>query len=278
MKVFLRHGFLSSADAMAELAGRFRKLPAVTGVDNEDYPWRDPVVQSGIGLAEQVLDGGETSRVLLVGHSQGGLVCRVAAIALKGEPRGTQGLSTKDILDWRKEHRGDIDRIVGLGVVTIGTPNCGALALGQMSITTELAARALLRLSDYAGLSDLRDLTTPRLFREFEHWSVDARYLSVSGVRVNRFRKGLFDRAADVRPADRLAVRLEKPNDGIVEDGSTDLRQALIRPEVDTERCYRHVRTYTNSIELGHCDLQGSADVFEVIKNNLPWLGDRCTK
>ena len=272
-RIFVRHGILSDSRAMATLERRLCALPDVEDVDNRDYLWKNPVVETGPELARQVLATAESGDdVLLVGHSQGGLVCRMAAIALKGTRRGTAGQPIREIQDWQKEQRERRGQVGNVGVVTIGTPNCGALTLGQMSVITELVARAALPLADYAGLYNLKYLTTPQLFRELEHWSVNANYLTVSGVRVNRFRKGLWDRAADITPADKFAVRLEKPNDGIVEDSSTDLRQSLIRPEVDLERCYRHRRAYRNSIELGHCDLQASEDVFEVIERNFSWL------
>lgn len=270
--VFVRHGILSNAKAIEGLANRLATLPDFEHMDNRDYPWKCPVIKTGLKLAEQVLDRPEKAdAALLVGHSQGGLVCRVAAIALKGRPRGTCGESTA-IRDWQEKRSKARDKLVSLGVVTIATPNCGALGLGQMSMTTEVLSRAGLALADYAGLSNLKDLTTPRLFQEFEHWSVTARYLSVSGVRVNRFKKSLWDRAAEIKHVDRFAVRLEKPNDGIVEDSSTDLRQSLIRPEVDLEQCYRHARAYPHSIELGHYGIQESMHVYDVIRCNISWL------
>ena len=267
MNVFVRHGVLSKPSKMAWLAEQFQKLPRETRVDNEPYAWRCAVVKSGLELANQVLDATHSGPTVLVGHSQGGLVCRVAATALAGVQRGGSGTFTEHISTWQRENGTAFDRCRGLGVVTIATPNCGLLALGQLSAEAELMGWGLFRLLDHAGLHDLKDLTTPRLFREFENWRVQARYLSVSGVRVNR-----FGRNAGGYITDLLGVRLALPNDGVVEDTSTDLRHSLIRPEVDLEDSYRHARSYRNAIDLGHSDVRESEDVFAMIKENLDWL------
>lgn len=83
--VVLRHGVRSSA-AMAELRKYMEKTPPGCKIDNEDYDWEDFVLHNGIELAEQVLDTlakkPALTRVIFAGHSQGGLVCRVAVAAL----------------------------------------------------------------------------------------------------------------------------------------------------------------------------------------------------
>ena len=272
---FYRHGILSDKTSMDWLAQELRKKACFNAPINEGYAWRDEVVKSGLELADRVLSTTHAdSEVLLVGHSQGGLVCRVAAVALAGRHLATCGPYTKGILQWRCGVTARAtSRRRRLGVVTIGTPNAGAMTFGQMSVAAELLGRTIMdaaRLLD--GVSDLEDLTTPRLFQEFENWSVNARYLSISGVCVNRYSRGCVRNLAELLPIKRVSVRFGVPNDLLVEDSSTDLRQSLIRAEVDLVENYRHVRAYPRSISLNHSAVRKSHEVVEVITDNLAWL------
>lgn len=275
MNVFLRHGILSTHDEMNRLATQFQDLPGNLRVNNQAYAWKSPVVDSGLELASQVLEATDAGPTVLVGHSQGGLVCRVAATALAGKRRSEGGTVSEKVCTWQQNNPDAFNLDNGLGVVTIATPNCGALALGQLSAKAELmirigenvAARTRCSLEDFSGLYNLKDLTTPRLFQELQNWRVRAHYLSVSGARVNRFGRNAWGYATD-----GLGVRLALPNDGIVEDVSTDLRHSLITPEVDLKDSYRHARSYPNAICLGHGEVRESPDVFAVIKDNLKWL------
>ena len=243
--------------------------------NNEDYEWSDEVVKSGLELADSVLSTtSPQSSVLLVGHSQGGLVCRVASVALSGEHVGSSyGPFTQKISRWQCCKRVKKESQRALGVVTIASPNAGAMTFGQMSVAAELFGRTLLGAACLlGGVSDLKDLTTPRLFQEFENWRVNARYLSISAVCVNRYNRGAVGNLAELWPFKRVSVRFDVPNDLLVEDSSTDLRKSVIQPEVNLVEDYKHVRAYPSSILLHHSNVRESEEVAEVIVDNLKWL------
>ncbi len=272
---FYRHGVLSDSKSMAWLACQLEQTKRFGGSNNKDYEWRDDVVDSGLNLAEDVRNAitGNGVDVLLVGHSQGGLVCRVAAVALAGKHVGTCGQFTKRIIQWQCRNGVPKEGSMKLGVVTIATPNAGVLTFGQMSVAAELLGRGIMEVASLLGATrDLQDLTTPRLFQEFENWYVDAKYLSISGVCVNRYNRGWVRDLAELWPIKRVSVRFDVPNDLLVEDSSTDLRQSLIRPEVDLINSYRHVRVYPESTSLNHWGVRRSGEVVKVIAANLDWL------
>src|ERR1700733_9856452 len=82
--IIVRHGFSSSASTFAGLAGFLQsQIPSAT-IDNRSYPWRDSVLVNGARLAHDILTNHPKDRPLvLVGHSMGGLVCRVANAILR---------------------------------------------------------------------------------------------------------------------------------------------------------------------------------------------------
>ena len=269
---FYRHGIMSNSNSMECLAKQLDKEECFSAANNECYRWRNEVVESGLSLADRVLGATATgSKVLLVGHSQGGLVCRVAAVALVGECIGKGGEVTRRIKQWQS--RAETSRGRRLGVVTIATPNAGALTFGQMSVAAELLARTVMGAARLLlGFADAKDLTTPRLFQEFENWRVNARYLSISGVCVNRYNRGLIGNLAELCPTRRVSIRFDVPNDCVVEDSSTDLRQSLFRPDVDLGANYKHVRAFPTSTVLWHSDIRDSGEVAKLIADNLRWL------
>ncbi len=275
IKGFYRHGVLADKQSMNVLAQKLKKGNVKT-VNNCSYDWKMPLVESGLELADAVVSAEGTDRVLLVGHSQGGLVCRVAAVALVGEclQPGAGGGITELIQQWRqKKNIPKFGTGKQLGVVTIGTPNAGAMTYGQMSVATELVGRVVTKAVALLDVvANLEDVMTPRLFQEFEKWRVDARYLSISGVCVNRYNRAVVAKLLEVLPMKRVSVRLDVPNDQVVEDSSTDLRQSVIRPEVNLADNYRHVRAYPGSISLDHSGVRESPEVAQVIVNNLCWL------
>ena len=243
--------------------------------NNKDYKWWEKVVNAGLDLANEVIAAVRgDDNVLLVGHSQGGLVCRVATIALVGKQHdGRCGQFAERIKKWQSRNGAPKKGSMKLGVVMIATPNAGALTFGQMSVAVEQIGEPIIWILDrLGGFHNLEDLTTPRLFEELQNWCVDARYLSISGVSVNRYSRGMVHNLAEILPAIRVSVRFDVPNDGVVEDSSTDLRQSLFRPEVDLANNYRHVRAYPGSISLGHFGVRRSGEVVKVIETNLKWL------
>ena len=273
---FYLHGIFTDSKSMKFLAKELGKIDGFCTPNNQGYKWQDKVVESGLALASEVVRAKPRDRVLLVGHSQGGLVCRAAAIALAGIHCGTCGPFTNRILQWRCKHKPPLVAEGNLAVVTIATPNAGAFTKGQMSVLTgmlfPLVTAAVEHLSK---MHNHKDLATPRLFEEFENWHVKARYLSISGVRVNRFSLNWVRDLAEVPPLRRPSVRFDVPNDFVVEDSSTDLRQSVIRPEVDLTDSYRHVRAYPKSTSLDHFGVRKSGEVVKVIEENLDWLFPR---
>ena len=272
IRPFYRHGIRSDHQSMLWLANKLGEQPRFAEANNEPYDWSDDVVKAGLDLAAQVVShGAEEEAVLLVGHSQGGLVCRVAAVALVGNLLGKGGEFTQEIRKWQRKR--SVKFVKTLGVVTIAAPNAGAITFGQMSVAAELLGRTLAGATDLLDrMCNLKDLTTTRLFEEFENWRVNARYLSISAVCVNRYQRGWAQDVAELLPTRRVAVRWDVPNDGVVEDSSTDLRRSVIRPEVNLAEDYRHVRAYPGSIRLNHSSVRESPEVAKVIVENLEWL------
>ena len=256
---FFCHGIFSKSEKLDWLAGKVCQHARIGQCYNNDYKWKDSIVASGIKLAKEVVQATTPgSPVLLVGHSQGGLVCRVAAVVLMGEHLKMGVRLTESP---RK-----------LGIITIATPNAGALTYGQMSVMAEGLVKMIGESVELvAKVHNRKDLMTPRLFQDLENWRVNAKYLSISGVYVNRYSRGVA-RFADLLPVKRVSVRFDLPNDLVVEDSSTDLRQSLIRPEIDLTCNYRHVRAYPKSISLHHCNVHESDEVVNVILDNLEWL------
>ena len=273
IRPFYRHGMFSDHKSMEFLVRELAQTGRFCEPNNEDYEWQNEVVNLGLELAERIVETAHGGPVLLVGHSQGGLVCRVATVALAGTYLGKCGQFTKRILQWQR-HWNDRLRATSrkLAVVMIATPNSGAMTLGQMSMEAELSVRAMIEAAARGGIFDLKDLTTPRLFEEFENWRVCARYLSISGVCVNRYSRGFVRKVTELLPIRRISVRFDVPNDLVVEDSSTDLRRSLIRPEVDLAGRYRHIRVYPRSIYLNHKSVRESSEVVNVIIENLNWL------
>lgn len=269
---FYSHGIFSDCDSMEWLARQLEQTNGFTAANNVSYCWRDNIVKSGLNLAAEVLATKNDSKVLLIGHSQGGLVCRVAAVALVGQHLETCGTYTRKILRWQAQSKLKNCFSGELAVVTIATPNTGAMTFGQMSLAAELTARTVLEAADWSGFHNVRDLMTPRLFEEFQNWRVNARYLSISGVSVNRYSRGSVAKLTEFWPVKRVSVRFDLPNDLVVEDSSTDLRQSLIPPEIDVAELYQHVRTYPTSIQLDHFNVRESPEVVRLIKDRLRWL------
>ena len=270
--IFFRHGMGADHGSMEKLSAMLKGADGVEIGNNCTYKWKEPIVPSGLELASQVVSTEHSGGVLLVGHSQGGLVCRVAAVALTGRPAVGEG-GCDEIRQWQCGNGRKWKAGGGLGVVTIGTPNSGALTYGQMSIHVEALARTTVEAVEWlGGVANIRDLMTPRLFQELEQWRVDARYLSVSAVCVNRYSRGVIPDLANLLPFKRVSIRLDVPNDELVEDSSTDLRQSVIRPEVDLEVNYRHVRAYPRAIDLHHSSVRTSPEVAKVILEHLGWL------
>lgn len=276
--IFVRHGILSRPEAMAGLAGRLEQIPN-TKVDNSNANWKLPVLKSGLRLAcEVVKKSGESEprRIILIGHSQGGLVCRIAAVAIC-DPRFSANVPVKDtaaeLNTWRNECQQHAARVASYlrGVITLATPNAGALTFGQFSIAGRLLLKSTTKVANLLSVRDVADLTTDRLFRILQNFRVpDVKYLSISGSVVSRYSKANHDDLSEIPFLSRLGVHLEKPNDGIVEDCSVDIRQALLPPEIrDLDKQYEHVRTYRDCIDVNHVNIHGNDVVVDIIRSRI---------
>ena len=304
--VVVCHGMSSTAQKIRPLVEllQFRSGPEGRVVEPWtvvpfDYAWRNPVLISGIEFACHLLSLVQMKRVVaLVGHSQGGLICRVAATALK-DPRAL----SKAIQDERSRlgkglsrHAEEclaklqpLDAVLDAAdklklVITLATPNSCSLSLAELSAWVSVFVRMGVGLAEFGGLRNLKDLSTSRLAAVLQHLSVDTvRYLSVSascfnqidGTDLRMFKQSslgmlpqiLMD-VAQVFPILKvLAPRLSLPNDGIVEDASADLRKSVYRPELaNLNEQHEHVRLYAGNTTVLHTSLYAYPPLVEELK------------
>jgi len=255
--IVIRHGIFSNdlpfRSLASFLAGRF---PMAT-IDNQKYNWHDSVVLSGAWLANAILSDPKIADrpLILIGHSMGGLVCRVANLLVSQpnaiaqnpllfsnycllDPNDLQTLKNFG-LSAKKPHRANL-------VITLATPNSGAMLQAQISGLGLLAKTIY---STHA--TAMNDLTTVRLFRLLQYFSVSTPLLSISGSGWNRY--GKAPASAVLRLA-HLAGRLHLPNDMIVEDRSVDLAQSILQNEVvsSSGAKYLHARLYADCIDVVH--------------------------
>ena len=289
VRVFLCHGMRQNATDMEGIASLFAR----PGFEREtvDYDWRRPVVETGLELADRVAGGREQPDhttelfahrpVLLIGFSQGGLLCRVAAAAIAGKRRAPCGeLGHEEAIVQRIEEWSGPRSSSGsppLAVVTIATPNSGALTFGQMSVAMRALASTLREILVVRGRHHLNDLTTDRLVRALQHFEVGADFHSFSGSRFNRFSLlsgGDLSIPGPVSGFGSLSLNLDLPNDSIVEDSSVDMRNATFLPEVDLAR-YRHYRMYVGCTEASHLEGPGHTRILDnpYIRDKLVQIG-----
>src|SRR5580704_3224022 len=114
--VVVRHGILSSDEPFRELSTYIKTIFPNVIVDNQKYTWTDSVVLNGARLAKSLFTNPDAmSRPLvLVGHSMGGLVCRVASLLL------TQSMLISPnrgiFLNYYNQKQSDLDALLGLGL------------------------------------------------------------------------------------------------------------------------------------------------------------------
>ena len=271
--IIVRHGFNSSAPTFAGLAGFLQsQIPNAT-IDNRSYAWRDSVLVNGARLAHDILTNPYAGRSLvLIGHSMGGLVCRVANAILRDSSTfvgmvGTLGL----VLGYAP---GEIQEIKNFGfsasskrgvdrLITLATPNSGALLQGQVSGIAALV-QTTLNAFPPTRVSSVADLTTDRLFRMLQHLSTDSSTLSISGSRWNRFSLAAGQLTTWMRVG---GIQLDLPHDSIVEDRSVDLRVAVLPNEVvhNGTAPYMHVRAYAECTDVTHTNIYNHPVVREYI-------------
>lgn len=292
--VVLRHGIKSNAGALWTLEQHLRKvLPGCT-VDNQTYDWGDFVLHSGISLAEDVLakltGSDPPKRVIFVGHSQGGLVCRVAVATLCGRVDLLEALRFRTTphdgyytvaqqqlkaLPMKYTHM-QLDAACDavFSVVMLGTPNAGAISNGQMTIEASAIAWGTRKLASLRW-KNFDELTSDRLFTLLQGVRVRrVQYVSISGSSASRYSSltSAHLSLAQIPVLNRLAVALDLPNDGVVEDSSVDLRESPLPCEIaDLDQQYEHVRSYTECIRVGHTDLHSDQNVLDALDRIPRW-------
>jgi hypothetical protein len=144
-------------------------------------------------------------------------------------------------------------------IVTMATPNSGAMLDAQINVIAKL-----LKTPFSMHKSSIKDLTTDRLFRLMQYFSVDTPVLSISGSGWNRFGKAP---SGFMLWFGRLAGRLHLPNDMIVEDRSVDLVQSILPNEFVSgpEAKYLHVCRYVDCTDVIHTNIYDHWKVREIV-------------
>jgi len=271
--VVIRHGICSSYQSFVNLAAHLQEAFPKAKLDNQSYAWRDSVLISGARLANHILNTYDPARPLVfIGHSMGGLVCRVANVALRDPTSfvyfvtnlslglGYAGTDMLEIQNFRLANKPP--RKVAL-LVTLATPNSGAVLQGQV---TGIAALLQAGLNAYPPTRSgaVADLTSDRLFRFLQNFCVDTPSLSISGSGANRFALGAGQLTAWFS---QRGLRLELPHDLIVEDRSVDLRSSILPNEIVQQgnARYLHVRTYLNCTDVSHTNIYDDTTVRQTI-------------
>jgi hypothetical protein len=286
--VYIRHGIFSNHTNMSALEATVKGILLGCSIDNTSYSWSDPVLQSGIRLARLVVQAvqkkGSIQKILFIGHSQGGLVCRVAVTALCDPKRLLDVLRARNAVNEPyynipiKELAYLQSDIVTLGIktrmkgiATLATPNAGAFTFGQLAIQAQLAFFAAKKMAALAGWSNFDELTTDKLFRILQETKVDTiKYLSISGSGVNRYSSVSSRSLSQVPGIKHLGLYMELPNDLVVEDSSVDLSKAPMPSEVaDLAQQYIHIRSYTNCTDVSHTGIHHHSTVNALLDEHL---------
>jgi len=269
--IYLSHGFLSNSNNMAPCAALLQQvLPGAT-VHRFSYDWKQTVLRSGAELANLVFnDQGEQRPIYLVGHSMGGLVSRVAN-AILSNPADFSALipflssfDYQDDVNWLKAFTFGMKasrRINGL--VTLATPNSGAIMQGQVSSYMTLVHWAVNQVTSLQHPS-VQDLTTDRLFRLLQSFGTSTPTLSISGSRMNRFSVGS---GHILRATGKLGLNLTLPHDSLVEDVSVDLTKSILPNELTFhgDAPYVHLRAYENCTDVTHTSIHQNRVVADYI-------------
>jgi pimeloyl-ACP methyl ester carboxylesterase len=268
---FIRHGIGSSYKPFVKLEQFLKKTFPQCATDNQSYDWKDSVLLNGARLAKQVLNANTDRPVILIGHSMGGLLCRVANVALT-DPPGFISLakSLAPQLTYRKVDVLDVAALQLVlpknpvtAIITLATPNSGAMLAGQVSGIPYLLKTAL-NLFPPTNLESVADLTSSRLFRFLQNFSVSTRTLSISGSQGNRFAKASGQLTAW---AAKAGIKMEMPNDLIVEDRSVDLQYSILPSEIlhHGKAPYKHARCYMDCVDVAHTNIYDNHNVRELM-------------
>lgn len=267
--IVVRHGFISDHKPFIKVSGQLQGRFAGAIVDNKKYDWKKPVLENGVELALHILKQYDDSRpVCLIGHSMGGLVCRVANLALT-RANDFRNYMTGLSIGGRPGYLDSVHKLMlqlrqrtVSGLVTLATPNSATLTYGQIAGWMKMTAAAA-TLGFPNKTASFEDLTTDRLFRVLQHFGTDTPTLSVSGSAHNRFSKKPPALGVLVGIAGKLAM----PNDGLVEDRSVDLKASILPNEIchmGTSK-YVHLREYLNNTDVDHSSIYDEAAVYDAL-------------
>jgi hypothetical protein len=294
LKLHLYHGVISDDENMRpfkdSLTASLGKVPvAQASVVTRTYVWSSPVLETAITEAEDICERDRTTDdLVLVGHSQGGLLCRLIAACIC-QPEGVRlGLSEEKVCALSKSN-GLQSRLLNLeehanrkavterllGVVTIASPNNGALTFGQLSMLGRMLSKAGRFVASGLGQANWTDLATDRLFRILQYVNIDTvRYLSVSASGVNRFSPLKHGDLSLLPIVDRLGMHLDLPNDGVVEESSANLANATWKTEVkDVTVQHEHVSWYLGCGAATHTSVHSRQEVATLIAARIGlWL------
>lgn len=250
--IIIRHGILSSLVPFQPLAAWLQtEFPAAT-VDNQSYDWKQSILLNGALLGGHIQANYANDRdLILIGHSMGGLVCRVAACFLIGNSfQSSSALAN----GYRPD---DVRTISNLhfkkrsinGMVTLATPNSGAMLGGQLGLLMG-AVRRFVNMTHQG----IQDLTSPRLFCVLQGYKVSTKVLTVSGSDFNRFSQVSGALSSWLKHG---GLRLDLPHDRVVEDRSVNLQESILPNEIlhqGASAC-KHLRAYENCTEITHTNI-----------------------
>jgi triacylglycerol esterase/lipase EstA (alpha/beta hydrolase family) len=140
--IYIRHGICSSSPPFVPLQQYLTATFPNSTVDNVSYDWRDSVLVNGARLVQQILNGPHNRPIVLIGHSMGGLLCRVASVIMQ-DPQ-TFDLLAATLAPQLTYKQMDLLQIRNFGfsgrvmptpacLITLATPNSGAMLHGQVS-------------------------------------------------------------------------------------------------------------------------------------------------
>jgi hypothetical protein len=115
--------------------------------------------------------------------------------------------------------------------------------------------------------ASVRDLTSDRLFRFFQPFSVDTPCVTISGSYGNYLTPASLTGSV----AKVAGIQIEKPHDAVVQDDSVDLGESVLPHEFSN---HQHFRRYRDCIDAHHCDLYTREAVHEIIRMSVrAWIG-----
>ncbi len=152
-------------------------------------------------------------------------------------------------------------------LITLATPNSGAMLHGQVSGIPSLL-KLTLNLFPPTNLESVADLTTDRLFRFLQNFSSSTPTLSISGSKGNRFARGSGSISSWLG---KRGLRIEMPNDLIVEDRSVDLHYSILPNEAIHmgSAKYLHARAYQDCTDVWHSNIYDDPNAREIITDCL---------